>query len=232
MFARLECELNQFKSAFQIPKARVAAFAIVDQDIDDAKRLILSMHTHSKMLVPISILPCIFRFNSFSEQALFAGGGYLSRAYADAGVRRDDSTLWTHSRNKNWIAERPSRARDVPLITELCRSLGKDTFSLFLPHVSHTREPYFPNLSSLHSEFMQDISIQKARRWNASNSACRITPPQWALKHVVGHSFFKGSLPKLRIFCISQILFPLPLVHRGRLKQLKAISSKRCPPCP
>jgi len=42
VFARLECELNEFQPAIQTSKARAAALATADQDIGAAKRLILS----------------------------------------------------------------------------------------------------------------------------------------------------------------------------------------------
>src|SRR5712671_5908398 len=69
VFSRLDCELNELQSAVQTPKARAAALATVDQDIDAAKRLILSVLTRRNTLAPISILPAeilarIFRFNA------------------------------------------------------------------------------------------------------------------------------------------------------------------------
>src|SRR5712675_820073 len=72
VFVRLECKLNVFQSAIRTPKARAAALATVDQDIDAAKRLILSVLTRRNMLVSISILPAeilarIFRFIAFSK---------------------------------------------------------------------------------------------------------------------------------------------------------------------
>jgi len=148
-------------------------------------------------------------------------------------VALDDSTLWTHfstssAQNKDWIAKQLSRARNAPLVIELHPWVGKNTISLFTPHISHTRELCLRNMPSIpYSTIMQEVSTQKAPVLERFELGVDTDP----IKHV-GHSFFKGSLPKLRIFCISQILFPLPLVHRGRLKQLKAISSKRCPPCP
>jgi len=73
VFARLECELNQFQPAIQTPKARAAALATVDQDIKAGKRLILSLFTRRNMLLPISILPAeilarIFHFIAFSKR--------------------------------------------------------------------------------------------------------------------------------------------------------------------
>jgi len=44
---RLECELNEFQPVNQTPEARAAALATVNQNIDAAKCLILSMLTHS-----------------------------------------------------------------------------------------------------------------------------------------------------------------------------------------
>jgi len=46
------------------------------------------------------------------------------------------------------------------------------------------------------------------------------------MNHRDGHSFFKEPLPDLRIFCVSQILFPWSLVPRGRLTQLEVTLSE------
>src|SRR5712672_2236459 len=168
VFSRLECELNQFQSAIRTPKARAAALATVDQDIDTAKRLILSLLTRRNMLVQISILPAeilarIFHFIAFSKHPYSSTGTpMLGSVYFTHVCRRwrqvalDDPTLWTHfsnfPRNKDWISERLSRARNAPLVIELGPSMVTDTFSLFTPHISHTSELYLYDLSFLHSE--------------------------------------------------------------------------------
>src|SRR5712672_3059625 len=97
VFSRLECELNQVQPAIRTPKARAAALATVDQDIDAAKRLILSLFTRHNMLVQISILPAeilapIFQFVAFSKHPYSRTGtpklgSVYSRMYAGAGVR-------------------------------------------------------------------------------------------------------------------------------------------------
>jgi len=226
VFARLECEVNQFQSASQTPEARAAALATADQDIDAAKRLILSMLTRRNMLAPISILPAeilarIFHFAAFSERPYSMGWvnvTHVCRRWRQTAL--DDSTLWAHfldfPRNKEWIAERLSRARNAPLTIDLDESMDKDTFSLFTPHISHTRELYLRNLSSFHPKIVQKISIQKAPVLECLELSMSGTAPMG--KH---HSFFKGPLPKLRTFCISQILFPWSSVPRGQLTQLK-----------
>jgi len=111
----------------QTLKAREAALSTANQDIDAAKHLILSMLMHRKILVPISILPAeslarIFHFAVFSEsmQPCFPTLK-LSCVYFTHVCRRwrqvalNDPTLWTHfsdaPQNKEWIAERLSRAR-------------------------------------------------------------------------------------------------------------------------
>src|SRR5712672_1138819 len=176
VFSRLECELNQFHSATQTPKARAAALATVDQDIDAAKRLILSILTRRNMLIPISILPAeilarIFHFSVAGASFLRSNRpGWVSVTHVCRRWRQialDDSTLWTRfstsPRSRDWIAERLSRARNAPLIIEVDAMMRKDTISLFTPHISHTRELYLHNITSIHfSAIMQEISTQKA----------------------------------------------------------------------
>jgi hypothetical protein len=190
------------------------------------------LHAHAPQHArPISILPAeilarIFHFNAFSSSPIpWAGSTVTHVCRRWRQIALDDSTLWTHfstsPRNKDWIAERLSRARNAPLVIELDGSMGKDMFSLFTPHISHTRELYLRNLSlSLDSEIVQEISIQKAPALERLELSVSNTSPM-DIEHLVGHSFFKGPLPKLRIFCVSQILFPWSLVPRGRLTQLK-----------
>jgi len=233
VFVRLECKLNVFQSAIRTPKARAAALATVDQDIDAAKRLILSVLTRCNMLVPISILPAeilarIFRFIAFSKpphsHRPMPGSVYFTQVCRRwRQVALDDSTLWTRfldsSQDKYWITKRLSRARNAPLVIKLSGSMRKDTFSLFTPHISHTRELYLRNLSLLHSDIVREISIQKAPALERFKLSVSSTSPM-GIKHLVEHSFFKGPLPKLRVFFVSQILFPWSLIPRGQLTQL------------
>ena len=242
VFSRLDCELNEFQSAVQTPKARAAALATVDQDIDAAKRLILSVLTRRNMLAPISVLPAeilvrIFHFSAFSKQS-YSQAPELGSVHFTHVCRRwrqlalDDSTLWTHfsdyprnQRNKEWIAERLSRARNALLVIELKGTIGKDRFSLFTPHISHTRELYIHHLSYLHSEIIQEISIQKApvlEHLELSVSDTSLTANK-------NHSFFKEPLPNLRVFCISNIRVPWSLFPRGRLTQLKVTHNVEVP---
>src|SRR5882672_6382746 len=104
VFSRLDCELNELQSATQTPKARAAALATVDQDIDAAKRLILSILTRRNMLIPISILPAeilarIFHFSVAGASFLRSNRpGWVSVTHVCRRWRQialDDSTLWT-----------------------------------------------------------------------------------------------------------------------------------------
>ena len=232
VFSRLGCELNEFQSTNQIPKARTAALATAEQDTDAAKGLILSMPTRRNMLVPISILPeevlsRIFRFIAFEELPYSLGCVHLRVTHVCRRWRQvalDDSTLWTPfldlPRNKDWITKRLSRARNAPLVLELDKSMGKDTLSLFTPHISHTRELFLRNLS-FHPEIVQEISIQKAPILECLELEA-LDSLQMDNEHV-GHLFFKGTLPNLRILRISQSVFPWSLFPRGQLTQLEVI---------
>jgi len=225
VFSRLECELNQFQSAIQTPKARAAALATADQDIDAAKRLMLSMLSRRNTLVPISILPAevlsrIFHFIAFSKlphsfDCVFT---HVCRRWRQVAL--DDSTLWAHfsdfPENKDWVAERLSRARNAPLVIKLYRFTGKDTLSLFIPHISNTRELDLYGLSC-HPKFVQQISIQKAPILECLQFDKLDSLPMD--NGHVGHLFFKGMLPKLRILRISTV-FPWSLFPRGQLTEL------------
>jgi len=236
VFAPLEPELNKFQSAIQTPKARAAALATVEQCIG---AVISSMLIRRNMLVPISILPAeilvyIFHSNAFLVQPCFPslGLGWANVTHVCRRWRQialDNSTLWTHfldyPENKDWITERLSRARNGPLVIDYSGSImRKDTFSLFIPHISHTRELYLRNLSGIpSSDIIQGISTQRAPALESLELSVSNTSP---IEHFVGHSLFKGPLPKLRIFCISLILFPWSLVPRGQLTRLEVTLSE------
>jgi len=192
-------------------------------------------------LVPISILPAevlmrIFHFVAFSEQPYMLGWVDVTHVCQRwRQIALDDSTLWTHfstasSRNKEWVAERLSRARNAPLVIDLSGLMDKDASSLFLAHISHTRELYLRNLSLVHSEIVQAVNIQNAPALERLELSANTSPTD--IKRLVGDSFFKGPLPKLRIFCVSQIVFPWSLVPRGRLTQLKVTLTREVPTVP
>jgi len=160
------------------------------------------------MLAPISILPAEVPLAPFSTLSRSRNSpirwvGSISRTYADAGVRSrlDDSTLWAHfssnsSRNKEWIAERLSRARNAPLVVDLVELVDKrrplPVPGAYLPH------PRAPPPQPVFSSFRNcpgDQTSRKLRHWNASNSMR--TSPQWALYALLGNSLFKGSSSKV-----------------------------------
>src|SRR5712671_3892835 len=230
--------MNQFQSSIRTPEGRTAALTTAEQDIDSAKRLVLSMLTRRNMFVPISTLPAeilsrIFHFYVSSVRP-YSHTLRLGRAVAVTHVCRhwrqvalDDSTLWTHFLessyfpNEEWIAERLSRARNAPLVVEFCQSTYRDTASLFTPHISHTRELYLRNLPSFnHSVIMHRISTQKTPALERLEISISEDYPV-----SFRHSFFDGPFPKLRTFCVSQIVYPWSFFPRGQLTQLKVTLS-------
>jgi len=251
VLARLECELNQFQFATQTLKARAAALATVDQNIEAARRLtrhrntvvpvsILCMLTRRNMLAPISILPMeilalIFHFVAFSESHYSRDWFHFTHVCQHwRQVALDDSTLWTDfsalSGSKHWIAKQLSRAKNAPLVVDPCSwptrwsdiLKAKTRISVFIPHISHTRELYLRDMSFVSSErkIVQEIGTKNApalERLELGVNDVFLTP----IERVVGCSFFKRPLPKLRILCLSQILFPWSLFPRGQLTQLK-----------
>jgi len=71
----------------------------------------------------------------------------------------------------------------------------------------------------LELKFLQELGTQKAPALERLELDVSEFFPI-SIEHVVGHSFFKRPLPKLRILYLSQILFPWSLVPRGQLTQL------------
>src|SRR5712671_178684 len=180
------------------------------------------MLAQRNMLVPISILPAeilarIFHFSASSEQPYSRSLGWIHVTHVCRRWRQialDDSTLWTHfstsPRNKEWIAERLSRARNSPLVIELDGSMDEDTMSLFTPHISHTRKLCLRHMSSFPSKIIQEISIRKAPILDHLELSGLVS--RWSMTvHL-----FNLPLPKLRVFCCSHTVFHWPFVPRGR----------------
>src|SRR5712672_4807014 len=194
------------------------------------------MLTRRNMFVPISVLPVEILVHIFHLNAVVAASARTYSPTLSPGlvsvmhvcrhwrqVALNDSTLWTEfstsPRDEDWISERLSRARNAPLIIELGASVDRDMVFLFTPHISHTRELYLRNIPSItHSVIMQEVSTQKASELECFELRVSSTLP---IMHPAGHSFFNGPLPKLRVLCLSQILFPWSLVPRGPLTQLR-----------
>jgi hypothetical protein len=230
VFTPIEYELNRSQSVIQTPEARAAALATAEQEINASKRLVLSMLTNRNMLAPISILPTeilahIFHIIVFPVRHQWLGWyriTHVCRRWRQIAL--DDSTLWAHfsdlPRNKDWIAERLSRARNAPLVIELdgLMMIGKDS-SLLIPHISRTRELYLRNLSSFRPEIVHKITMQEAPVLECLELS------EWGTRREKYDLFFKGPLPKLKIFRISHILFPWSLFPRGQLRQLKVTLS-------
>jgi len=187
------------------------------------------MLTRRNVLVPISVLPAeilarIFHFNAFSERCHLQDWVFFTHVCRRwRQVALDDSTLWKHFSpylwNKEWVAERLSRARNAPLDIDLRSSTSQDMYSLFTPHISHTRKFYFRDMFDLpHSRIIQWISAKTAPALeHLELSVSNYFSP---IKHCDGQSFFMEPLPELRMFSVSRILFPWSLVPRGRLTHL------------
>src|SRR5712671_1793664 len=94
---------------------------------------------------------------------------------------------------------------------------GETTYRI---QASHQQCCETDNLSFLHSDLVREISIQEAPALELFEFSVLSTSPM-GIRPLVELSFFKAPLPKLRIFFVSQILFPWSLVPRGRLTQLK-----------
>jgi hypothetical protein len=167
-FTPLKCKLNEFQSAVQMPKV-CSALPTIDPDIDAVKGPTFSMVTHRNILAPISNLPteilvCIFHMIAFSVHY------WLGLVHVTHVCRRwrqialDHTSLWTYFSGREpkiWIAEQLSRARNAPLVIEHFRwsMAGREEFSLFTPHIFHTRELHLHRLSP---NIVQEIRTLKA----------------------------------------------------------------------
>jgi len=139
---------------------------------------LLSMLIRRNVLVPISIVPAealsrIFHFIAVKELPYSRGCVHFRVTHVCRSWRQialDDSTLWTHFStspwSKEWIAERPSRARNAPLVIELDELMGKDTISLFASHirVSHTRKLCFPSFRNYPRDQHPESSSTRSHR--------------------------------------------------------------------
>ncbi|KAI0263190.1 hypothetical protein BC834DRAFT_887857 [Gloeopeniophorella convolvens] len=142
--------------------ARAALRAIVEKQIDDAERGILSMRTRRNALVPISILPPellarIFHLHALDHPPLMDGKslGWIADTHVCQHWRQvalGDGSLWGDikgfpTKNK-WIPEMVARSKDAPLNVSLkVEPLDKRLLSMFLRHLPRIRELALPGLS-------------------------------------------------------------------------------------
>jgi len=117
---------------------------------------------------------------------------------------------------RTYLATERITLADIALALEL-QSAFFATVDAALPR---TRELFLGNLS-FHPEIVQEISTRKA----PVLKCLELATSNSLLIHNehVGHLFFKGMLPKLRILRISLTVFPWSNFPRGRLTQLGVI---------
>ncbi|KAI0263252.1 hypothetical protein BC834DRAFT_325338 [Gloeopeniophorella convolvens] len=158
--------------------ARAALRAIVEKQIDDAERSILSMRTRRNALVLISILPPellarIFHFHALNHPPLM--DGELSGWIIDTHVCRHwrqvalgDGSLWGDikgfpARNR-WIPEMVARSKDAPLNISLLDPPDQRLLSIFLRHLPRIRELALPGLgpSQAGEDFTRKILTHEA----------------------------------------------------------------------
>ncbi|KAI9430730.1 hypothetical protein F5148DRAFT_191660 [Russula earlei] len=241
VLSRLECELNQFQSAIQTPKALSAALSTLDNEIDAARRLTHTLLTRRNTLAPISVLPSellarIFHFHSLgmapwpSPVSL----GWITVTHVCKHWRQvalDDSTLWARISDfppsNEWISEMLARARSAPLVIDVDGLPSHEALSLFLPHLSHTRSLRIDGICLSHCNRFYEFFLQEAPALEhfelGLSSVSPVTFPE------LGTTFFKNQVPKLKTLCLSEVRMPWSLIPRAQLTQLKVILSKEMP---
>ena len=244
VFSQIESRINLYppESGFYDPSARVAAISTVDKGIDAAQEFLRSLFTCRNTLVPISVLPpeilarvfhvLVLEDPPFTEN--FNGRGYLGWIKAThvcqhwRQVALDDLSLWTKiwaiPRNTMWISEMLARAKNAPLDVELTLDSAKSSQEALLmitSHISHTRQlRFYGRLSTHHFDSLRGINSCEAPA--LEHFELKVDAYMSNLfQDLSGKTPFKGHLPRLRTFSISQVVIPWSLIPRGQLTRLK-----------
>ena len=246
VFAQIESRinLNHPESGFYDPSARVAAISTVDKGIDAAQQFIRSLLTCRNTLVPISVLPPeilarVFRILVLEDPPLtesYSGRqnlGWIKATHVCRHWRQvalDDLSLWakiwTIPRNIKWISEMLARAKNAPLDVEFTlepvAKSSQEALLMITPHISHTRQLRLYSLSTRHIDSFRGINSCEAPALEYFELTVAACLPN-IFQDLSGNTLFKGHLPRLRTFSISQAVIPLSLIPRGQLTQLKIV---------
>ena len=245
VFAQIESKLNpgHSKTGIHDAGAHIAAISTVDKGIDTARQFVRSLLTCRNTLVPISRLPPEILAQVF-HHIVFEDSPY-SRARALGWIKvthvcqhwrqvaLNNSSLWARisgmgCNSTKWISEMLTRAGNAPLDIELSAAAKSSLGALLMifPHLPHTRRLRFNNLSTLHSD-----SIQEIFSWEApalEHFELTVTPYSDMIFPDLGRNIlFKGHSPRLRVFSLSRVVIPWSLVP-GQLTQLEMGSSAKC----
>jgi len=245
VFSRLAMRAKPVPILHPTIQARAAALATVEQDMTLRTRLVHSMFTLSSRAAT-----CSFRFPSSlrrSSHVSSTSSRSRSRSIPHANARLgqpsrmlcrrwrqvalDDPTLWTHfsdfPRNKDWIAERLSRARNAPLVIDLGGSMvSKTRYPCSHPaHLPHARALH-PQSVFLSLEIVQEINIQKAPALERLGlSVSTLHPPNKHQGAFWGPRSSRGRFRNYRSFASLKSSSLGALVPRGRLTELQVTHS-------
>ena len=240
VFAQVESglNLNHSKIGIHDPGAHVTAISTVDKGIDAARQLVRSLLTRRNALMPISRLPPEILARVFHllvlEDPHFSGERKLDWIEVTHVCRHwrqvalDNSSLWARIpdiwKHTEWISEMLARAKNAPLDIESHAGARPSPEALLMipPHLSHTRQLRFRNLSTLHSDSIREIFSWEAPALEHFELMVAEDLPQViTFPDLGGNMLFKGHAPRLRTFSLSQLVIPWSLIPRGQLVQLK-----------
>ena len=238
VFAQTESRFNpnRYKTGIYDFSARVAAISTLDKGIDATRQFLLSLLTRRNALVPISLLPPeilarVFHLLVLEEPPAYRKQnlGWIRVTHVCRNWRRvalDDLSLWAKIRdtraNTKWISEILARAKDAPLDIELDAAAWPRQKVLLMipPHLSHTRQLRFRNLSALRSGTILEIYSSEAPVLEHFELKVAKSSPI-TLPDLGGGMPFKGRAPRLRTFSLSGVIIPWALIPRGQLTRLK-----------
>ena len=240
VFAQIESRfnLNHPETTIHDPRARNAAISTIDKGIDAARKFLRSLLTYRNTLVPISRLPPeilarVFRLLVLEEPS-FSGRqnlGWIKVTHVCQHWRQvslNNSVLWATipgiPKSTEWISEMLVRAKNAPLDIEFHAGARSSPEALLMipPHLSHTRQLHFYNLSTLHSDSIREIFSWEAPALEHFELTVAAYPPVViTFPDLGGNMLFEGHAPRLRELSLSRVVIPWSLVPRGQLTWLQ-----------
>ena len=240
VFAQIDSrfKLNRSETGFHDPSARVATISTFDKGVDASRQFVRFLLTLRNSLMPISVLPPeilarVFHFLVREEMSLYQNVtlGWIKVTHVCQQWRQvalDDLSLWAKiwgtPVDAKWISERLVRAKNAPLDIELnvAELSTSETFLMIPPHLSHTRQLRFHNLSTYYSDYIREIFSCEAPALEHLEFGVNPNSPI-IFQDLGGNMLFKGHAPRLRTLSL-EVAIPWSLVPRGQLTQLKIAS--------
>jgi F-box-like len=241
--ARIESELMLFRpSMIQTSRMCSAAISSMDEEIEAARLLILSLLTRRNALTRIFLLPPellarIFRFLALVEPSWSSPGklGWIRATHVCRYWRQvalEDSSLWATvsgaPKSKRWIGEMLARAKCAPLAIDICDPANKEILSILPSRFSHIRELRLHSLSLANVDNIQELCGQEAPVLEHFELDMLDSSSPMTFGQNIRKKFFKEKSPKLRTFSLRHVPIRIPWYHipRAQLSQLRIILPK------